>query len=48
MRDGKKGVFAPEEAAAEAVADGALPSGAPQPKAKSKGRGKGLEPPPQQ
>ena len=45
IREAKKGLLGIEEAAATAVADGVLPSGAgPKPKAK-KGRGKGLEPP---
>lgn len=44
MRDGKRGLLA--EDAAEAIADGALPSGSKAKAApKNKGRGKGLEAP---
>eukprot|EP00435_Cladocopium_sp_Y103_P073271 s29_g43.t1 len=48
VREGRKGLVVPEEAAAGAVADGALPNSGPKAKARPKGRGRGLEAPPPQ
>ena len=45
VREGRRGLTSPEEAAASAVADGSLPQGGPKSKAKAKGRGRGLEAP---
>lgn len=45
VREGRKGLTAPEESGAAALADGALPAAGPKVKPKARGRGKGLEAP---